>query len=246
MPDEFCARFWGSQKVEIAAIQMLPVTPVNENMYDAAWVENVYQYASDEIADPTISDDWKSVIYLAYSQYDLKTAAQLSSSLTSWGTGNTFTNQLYFLSTRPNPSEGAICSSAYANPLGNFTIQAAASGKYVVASASNTNLVASSTSRSSAAVFNSNFAPNGGTLQLKSTSQFVTADQSGNYTLASIRGTASSWEVFIIRPKVGAATNVYSIRAASNRLYVTVGSDGGLINNAVTEAVSAGFILTAA
>ena len=102
-------------------------------------------------------------------------------------------------------------------------------------------MVASATSSSAAATFSSAYVPNSGTLMLVSTSQYVTADISGDYALAAIRGTASTWERFTIRQKVGAASGVYSIKATSNGLYVTVGSDGSLINNGANEAASAGF-----
>jgi endo-1,3(4)-beta-glucanase len=137
-----------------------------------------------------------------------------------------------------------ICSALPQNPFGNFTIKVASTGAYVTASSANTNLVASSSTSSSAAsaaTFVSGYVPNAGTLQLASTGQYVTADQSGNYTLAAARATASTWERFTIRQKVGAAQGVYAIKAASNGLYVTVGSDGGLINNGVDEAAGAGF-----
>ncbi|KAI0064745.1 glycoside hydrolase family 81 protein [Artomyces pyxidatus] len=237
--------FWGAEKVEIAAIQILPVTPVNEYLYDAAWVRNIMAYAASELNNSTYDDAWKSVIYLAYANADPQSAARLSASLTGWGTGNTYTNQIYFLSTRQN-SGAAICSTTQVNPLGNYTLQAAASGRYIVASAASPNLVASGTAKASAAVFASAFAPNAGTLLLRSSSMFVTADQSGSFALAASRTVASSWEIFVIRQKVGAGSGVYSIKAASNNLYVTVGSDGSLANNGATEASSAGFIFASA
>jgi endo-1,3(4)-beta-glucanase len=133
--------WWGSQKSEIAAIQMLPVTPVNELLYDAQWVQNVWQYTASEFADPTIADSWfvvldimvlpgltflprrKSIIIAAYSNSNPQMAAAWSTNLTDWGTGNTYTNELFFISTRPNPSGAPICSSMPQNPVGNFTIQ---------------------------------------------------------------------------------------------------------------------------
>ncbi|KAI0044919.1 glycoside hydrolase family 81 protein [Auriscalpium vulgare] len=232
--------FWGAQKVEIAAIQILPVTPVNEYLYDSAWVNNIISYTANELSNSTYADAWKSVIYLAYSNANPQDAATRSAGLTDWGTGNTYTNQVYFLSTRPNTG-GTICSAAQANPLGNYTIQVASSGKYVVASAASPNLVASATTKSAASVFNLAFAPNAGTLQLVASSQYVTADQSGTFALAAARGVASTWEIFVVRQKVGAAAGVYSIKAASNGLYVTVGADGSLLNNGATEASSIGF-----
>jgi endo-1,3(4)-beta-glucanase len=65
--------------------------------------------------------------------------------------------------------------------------------------------------------------------------------RTGNYALSATRATASSWEQFVIRPKFGAAAGVYSIKAASNGLWITLGSDGSLLNNGQTEAASAGF-----
>lgn len=69
----------------------------------------------------------------------------------------------------------------------------------------------------------------------------MTADSSGEYTLAATRGTALAWEYFVIRQKVGASSGVYSIKASSNGFFVTIGSDGSLINNSTDELSSAGF-----
>lgn len=74
----------------------------------------------------------------------------------------------------------------------------------------------------------------------------MTADSSGTFALSATRATASTWERFTIRQKVGAAAGVYSIKAGSNGLYVTLGGDGSLINNGANEAASAGFKFNAA
>ena len=153
---------------------------------------------------------------------------------------------MYFIGTRPNPSGTPICGAFPQNPYGNFKIQVASSGNFVAASSATVNLVASATSSSAAAIFNSAYVPNAGTLQLASTGQYVTADQSGSNALAAVRATASTWERFTVRQKVGAATGVYSIKAGSNGLYVTVAGDGSLINNGANEAASAGFRFVAA
>ena len=52
--------FWGAQRTEIAAIQMLPVTPIGEVTYDKAWLTNVLPYCQAELNDPTIGDAFKS------------------------------------------------------------------------------------------------------------------------------------------------------------------------------------------
>ncbi|KAF9463551.1 glycoside hydrolase family 81 protein [Collybia nuda] len=235
--------FWGDQKVQIAAIQILPVTPINEYMYDATWAQAVYDYTLPELNNSTYGDEWKSVIYLAYSQANPAAAAQRSSSLTTWGSGNSYSNQVYFLSTRPGAS--GVCTSAATNPIGNFYLQSSSTGNYVSTS-SLPDLLASTTSQSSAVRFKFAFAPNAGTIQAISTSKFVTADQTGTFTLSAARDVASTWEIFVIRPKSGAGSGVYSILAASNKKYLTLGSNGALINNGATEASSAGFRLVAA
>lgn len=157
------------------------------------------------------------------------------------GSGNTFTNELYFIGTRPNKSGQPICGNLPQNPYGKYKIQAASSGKYVTASSGSSKLVASGNDANGAAAFNSQYVPNAGTLQLDSTKQYVTADQGGKYALDAARGSASSWEKFTIRQKVGAENGVYSIKASSNGLFVTIGGDGSLINNGAKESDSAGF-----
>jgi endo-1,3(4)-beta-glucanase len=129
--------------------------------------------------------------------------------------------------------------------LGTFSLQDYSSGKYVAASSANTNVTATLPSATGAAIFNSSFVPNAGTLQLTSTGQYVTADISGDYALAAIRAVASTWEQFVVRQKIGAPSGVYSIMAVSNGLYVTVNSDSWLINNGADEADSAGFYFIA-
>ncbi|KAI1114792.1 glycoside hydrolase family 81 protein [Nemania sp. NC0429] len=238
--------FWGDQKVEIAAIQILPVTPVNEVLYDTEWVNNLWSYTMPELVDPTYGDEWKNVIIAAYSNAHPQTAAAWSANITNWGSGNTFTNELYFISTRPNPGGAPICGALPQNPYGNFKLQVATSGRFVAASSSNTNLVASAGASGDAAVFSSAYVPNAGTLQLQSTNQFVTADASGTFVISAARATASTWERFTIRQKVGAAGGVYTIKAASNGKYVTVGGDGSLINNGGNESAGAGFRFVAA
>ncbi|RDB25146.1 putative endo-1,3(4)-beta-glucanase 2 [Hypsizygus marmoreus] len=233
--------FWGAQKVQIAAIQILPVTPINEYMYDATWAQAVYDYTQGELNDPSFGDEWKSVIYLAYSQANPAVAAQRSVSLTTWGSGNSYSNQMYFLSTRPGAS--GVCTAATGNPIGNFYIQST-NGNFI-STATLPNLIASVTSQPQAAQFKFAFAPNAGTIQAMSNNKFVTADQAGTFTLSAARDVASAWEVFIIRPKSGAGSGIYSILAASNKNYLTLGTGGALINNGATEASSAGFRLVA-
>lgn len=208
-------------------------------MYDPAWARNVLVYTAKELRDPAISDDWKSLIYCAYSQYNPQKAAELSSNLMAWGTGNTYTNQLYFISTRPNPSRKPIFYSAGTNPTGHFMIQLCATGRYVTSSPDASDLIASADTTEQAEVFEFSFAPNSGTMRSLSSAMFVTADQSGTATLAASRGVALAWEMFMIRPREG--KDEYWMKAGSNRKFITVGADGRLVNSADSAASGASF-----
>jgi endo-1,3(4)-beta-glucanase len=59
--------FWGDQKVEIAAIQILPLIPVNEAYYDPTWVQNMWDYTMPELIDPKFDDQWLVLFYFASS-----------------------------------------------------------------------------------------------------------------------------------------------------------------------------------
>jgi endo-1,3(4)-beta-glucanase len=105
-------------------------------------------------------------------------------------------------------------------------------GKYVASAANGGHLSASGTSANDADTFSSAYVPNAGTLQLARSNQYVTADQSGASALSASRATASTWERFIIRQKVGESQGIYSIKAASNGKYLRVGDDGAIENDA--------------
>ncbi|EWY84071.1 hypothetical protein FOYG_13847 [Fusarium oxysporum NRRL 32931] len=71
--------------------------------------------------------------------------------------------------------------------------------------------------------------------------QYVTADQSGASAPSATRATASTWERFIIRQKIGESQGVHSIKAASNGKYVRVCGDGALVNVGAVENDATGF-----
>ncbi|KAJ7090384.1 glycoside hydrolase family 81 protein [Mycena belliarum] len=230
--------FWGAQRSEIAAIQLLPVTPINEDMYDAAWLNGVWNYVSSELVDPTIGDDWKSIIYMAYGEVDPQTAFARSTNITGWGgltTSQAFL--IYHLATRKNPAGGNICTAAAANPAGTFTIRAP-NGKFVSSSASSPNLVANADAGSS---FLFAFMPGGGSIQNKATGQYVTADQNGAAPLAAARAVPQAWENFKVLQQ---GDGTYVILAGVNSRYITLDSTGALINNGATVSAAAKFTLT--
>lgn len=169
---------------------MLPVIPVNEVTIDATWANNVFNYAQNELVDPTIGDEWKCVIYDAYSNYNPSAAAKLSTQLSTWGSGNTYTNTLYYIATRPGAS--GVCNGMPNNPAGTFKIQSATSGNYVTVAGGTSNLVASGTS-STGVSFNLAWLLNAGTIFATSNNMYVTADQAGTDALSAARAVASTW-----------------------------------------------------
>lgn len=122
--------------------------------------------------------------------------------------------------------------------MGNLRVRVAGTNDFVVVESDN---ILKTGAEGNAAVFDSAYVPNSGTLQLTSTGRYVTADQSASGPLTAGAAVASTWERFTIRPKAGAGSGVYTIKAASNGRYVVRGSDGRLVNSAVSEADGTGF-----
>lgn len=55
--------FWGAQRIQIAAIQILPLTPIGQLTYDKEWMEVVLPYCENELQNATFGDDFKSGDY---------------------------------------------------------------------------------------------------------------------------------------------------------------------------------------
>ncbi|KAI9277913.1 glycosyl hydrolase family 81-domain-containing protein, partial [Umbelopsis sp. AD052] len=226
--------FWGAQRTEIAAIQMLPLTPIGEVTYDKPWLQNVLPYCQAELNDPTIGDAFKSVIYAAYASVNPQQAYNYSQQLSDWGSGNSATNQLYFVATRPSSSN--ICNTNLQTPQGSYYIQDVASGKYVTVSGSGS-LAATASASLTAAPFTLAFMPGGGSILAQSNSQYVTADPNGQTALAAARATPSTYETF---RWVAQSDGSYQLLALVNRDYVSTTSSN-LVNNAnSTNGITAG------
>ncbi|KAJ7778604.1 glycoside hydrolase family 81 protein [Mycena maculata] len=230
--------FWGAQRSQIAAIQMLPVTPINEDMYDTAWLNGVWNYVSSELDDPAVGDEWKSIIYMAYSEVSPQTAFARSTNITAWGGTTSQAHLLYHLSTRKNPGGGNICTSAPANPTGTFLIRTS-TGKLVSSSTAAPQLVADS---SVGTPFSFAYMPGGGSIFNTATSQYVTADPNAAVPLAAARAVAQAWENFKV---VLQSDGTYVMLAGVNSQYVTIDSTGALFNNGASSATATKFTLVA-
>ncbi|KAJ6620302.1 glycosyl hydrolase family 81-domain-containing protein [Mycena sp. CBHHK59/15] len=203
-------RFWGAQRSEIAAIQILPVTPINEGLYDTAWLTSVWPYVANELVDPTIGDEWKAVIYMAYGEVDPETAFSRSTNITAWGGTTSQALLLYHLSTPQNPAGPSSSarhqdnSSPRATPHPSWLIL---NGWYPV---------------------RLHYMPGGGSILNTVTSQYVTADPNAAVPLAAARTVAQAWESFQV---VLQTDGTYVMRAGANSEYIILDPTGALYNN---------------
>lgn len=166
-----------------------------------------------------------TVIYAAYAAVDPQQAFNYSQGLSDYGSGNSASNQLYFIATRSSSSD--ICSANLQTPQGIYYIQDSASGNYVAVSTSGT-LAATASGTSQATAFDLAFMPGGGSIMSLSNNQYVTADPNGQSPLAAARTVASTYETF---RWIMQGDGSYEIEALVNRLDIT-STSSGLVNNA--------------
>jgi len=173
---------------------------------------------------------------------DPQAAYTYSTQLTYWGTGNTASNQLYFVSTQPS-SRGAICTSR--TPEGLFTIQDIQTGNYVGVRGNYFGvndggiLKAVYPSILLATKFRLDFMPGGGSIQSASTGLYVGANPEVTAPLAAKAQAANAWERFRWI-SIGNGYQLTSIIAdleikktlKLDRIPVSTGPDGALINKA--------------
>jgi len=223
--------FWGEQRTQISAIQILPLTPIGQYTYDNDWMESVLPYCKIELDDPAIGDAFKSVIYAAYAKVNPQEAYTYSEGLFDWGTGNSATNQLYFVSTQSSAAD--ICSAGSQTPEGTYYIQEAGSNLFVSAGG-NGELAAETVASVLATKFELRFTPGGSTIQALSNGKYVSGSPDGLNPLAANRDSPSSYEVFrwTVQPD-----GTYELTAMVNRVPVSTGPNGELFNNPASAGV---------
>jgi len=177
--------------------------------------------------DPRYGDAFKSVIYAAYAKVNPQRAFEFSQRLFDWGTGNSASNQLYFVATQTSASD--ICTAGAQTPEGLYYIQDVATGKFITVGG-NGNLAATTMADVLATKFQLAFTPGGGTIQARSNGKFITAAPDGLQPLSAIRDTAASYEVFRWTAQ---PDNQFELTAMVNRAQVTTSAETGqLLNNA--------------
>lgn len=91
---------WFGANVEfIHCIQMLPFTPISEEVLRKEWISEEYDVLAPAIS--TAVEGWKGFIYMAHAVIDVAAAWEEVNSLTSFDDGNSRTNALHWVATRP-------------------------------------------------------------------------------------------------------------------------------------------------
>lgn len=93
--------FFGANLEFIHGIQMLPFTPITEELLRAEWIEEEYPVIQPATLSPNIGDGWKGFIYMAHAVIDPVAAWDEAETLNYYDDGNTKANTLYWLATRP-------------------------------------------------------------------------------------------------------------------------------------------------
>ncbi|PRP89320.1 glycoside hydrolase family 81 protein [Planoprotostelium fungivorum] len=210
--------WWGNQRLEIAAIQILPLTPITEEVVDAVWGPAMYAYSAKEFNDPSVADDWRSVIYAAHATWDPVAAYKEAATLSAWGSGNSNTNTLHFIATR---GTNGICSSAGVPtpPTDVFvTLLSKSTGQYLDGGSTPKAKVAAA----QAGKYKIQWMPGGFTVVSQTTGKYVSGGNGGTVTAGSAE--AKGWESFQFK-QVG---QYWAIVANSNKMYAEVQADGTL------------------
>ena len=97
------ATFFGGETELIHGIQMLPFTPITELLLPRAWITEEYPVLAGALtrAQPPIADGWRGFVYMAHAILDPAAAWQEAGTLAGFDDGNSKTNTLYWIATRP-------------------------------------------------------------------------------------------------------------------------------------------------
>lgn len=99
--------WFGNQVELIHCIQMMPFTPITEELLPVEWVEEEYPilvHALNRTETP-INQGWRGYVYMDHAIIDPQAAWEEVNSLTGYDDGNTKTNTLYWVASRPDPEK---------------------------------------------------------------------------------------------------------------------------------------------
>jgi endo-1,3(4)-beta-glucanase len=91
--------FFGTEPYKVYGIQMLPYTPVSEALISPAWISNAWTTMQPVAA--AAPPGWAGFLYMAHATIDPAAAWLEVSPLTGWDDGNSNTNTLWWVASRP-------------------------------------------------------------------------------------------------------------------------------------------------
>ncbi|MEO0605568.1 MAG: glycosyl hydrolase, partial [Myxococcota bacterium] len=95
--------FFGARPEFIHGIQWLPFTPMSELLLRPDWMAEAYPVASSGLGAPDILEGWRGFIIMARGIDAPDVAWNAAQSLNAYDNGNSRTNTLYWIATRPEP-----------------------------------------------------------------------------------------------------------------------------------------------
>lgn len=95
------ATFFGANVEFIHGIQYIPFTPITEEYLTNDWILEEYPVVSTALSSGGLEEGWRGFIYMAHSILSKDQAWNEVKTLKSYDDGNTKTNTLYWVATRP-------------------------------------------------------------------------------------------------------------------------------------------------
>jgi endo-1,3(4)-beta-glucanase len=91
--------FFGAEPFKVYGIQLLPFAPASEALISPAWIGNAWPTMQARTAGG--SQEWTGLLDMAHATVDRAAAWTAVSALTAWDDGNSRTNALWWVATRP-------------------------------------------------------------------------------------------------------------------------------------------------
>jgi endo-1,3(4)-beta-glucanase len=91
--------FFGTEPFKVYGIQMLPFTPVSEALISPAWVTDAWTTMVSKTAGAP--QEWSGLLTMAHATIAREAAWTEATALTAWDNGNSKTNTLWWIATRP-------------------------------------------------------------------------------------------------------------------------------------------------
>ena len=116
---------------------MLPFTPISEELLPSSWIQEEYPILEQVVLppisyyffpvqaytrpDPPLSEGWKGYVIMAHAIIDPEAAWAEAQQLNGYDDGNTKSNTLYWIGTRPGSNDCPDCTTRPPQPTNNPT-----------------------------------------------------------------------------------------------------------------------------